>query len=69
MNVVYKNRENKTAVRIAAIASRRLGQGENVDEQYTRLNAARDKRAKRRKRNANLAFGASPAIIVPGVPS
>jgi hypothetical protein len=35
---------------IEHIARRRLHQGEGVDAQYTRLNAARDKRRKRAQR-------------------
>ena len=45
-------------IRILEIASRKARRGVSVDEQYATLNAARDKRARRRDRNLrNMAAG------------
>jgi hypothetical protein len=42
---------------VTTTAARRVRQGEDVSAQYARLNAARDKRGRRRERNLKLAGG------------
>jgi hypothetical protein len=56
----------KREIRIANISARRLAQGEGIDEQYERLNAARDKRWRRRKRNVRAALEHGSIITLVG---
>jgi hypothetical protein len=53
-------------VQIEKISARRLAQGEGIDQQYERLNAARDKRWRRRKRNVKLALEHGSIITLVG---